>query len=212
MLQCASHLHIILLNMLGDLTELLRRASQGDQSAAARSMVALEDELRRLASIHMKRERGNHTLQTTAVMNEAVIRLLGAGGMQWNNRQHFLSVASRVMRRLLVDYARAAMAQKREATVVSLELAKLAGDLPISTHVLDIHRALEEFTKIAPRQAELVELRFFGGLSLDEAAKVLGVSPRLADKDWVLAKAWLRGRLSEYKSQTRRTSHNNLFK
>jgi len=132
--------------------------------------------------------------------------------MQWNNRQHFLSVASRVMRRLLVDYARAAMAQKREATVVSLELAKLAGDLPISTHVLDIHRALEEFTKIAPRQAELVELRFFGGLSLDEAAKVLGVSPRLADKDWVLAKAWLRGRLSEYKSQTRRTSHNNLFK
>ena len=180
-----------------NLTELLRRASQGDKWAADQSIRAVEPELRKLASIHMRRERNNHTLQTTAVVNEAAIRLLGADGTQWNDRQHFLSIASRVMRRFLVDYARAVRTQKRGATVVSLDAARTAGDLPVSIQVLDMHRALDEFAKIAPRQAELVELRFFGGLSLEEAASVLGVSPRLADKDWALAKAWLRRRLDD---------------
>jgi RNA polymerase sigma factor (TIGR02999 family) len=143
----------------------------------------------------MKRERSNHTLQTTAVMNEAVMRLLGAEGTEWNDRQHFLAVASRVMRRFLVDYARAGKTQKRDAIVVSLDSAQSAGAGKVSTQVLDVHLALEEFVQIAPRQAQLVELRFFGGLTLDEAAKVLEISPRLADKDWALARAWLRQRL-----------------
>lgn len=178
----------------GVVTELLHRASSGDQAAADELARALERELRGLASFHMRRERKNHTLQTTAVMNEAFLRLLGPGGGQWRDRQHFLAVASRVMRRVLVDYARARQAEKRRSSDVSLQVADLSiGPLP--AHVLDVHAALEEFALIAPRQAQLVELRFFGGLSLEEAAQVLGISPRSADKDWALSRAWLRQRL-----------------
>ena len=173
------------------ITHLLRLASQGDQSAADELMQAIEKELRKIASIHMRRERPNHTLQTTAVVNEALIRLLGTEGRQWNDRQHFLAVASRVMRRLLVDYARRPHVPK-----VPLDLANVAVG-PVSAQVLDVHKALEEFAMVAPRQAELVELRFFGGLSLEEAAEVLGIAPRTADKDWSLARAWLRKRLAK---------------
>jgi RNA polymerase sigma-70 factor, ECF subfamily len=173
-----------------EITILLDRASKGDRSAGDELMHAIETELRKIASIHMRRERANHTLQTTAIMNEAFLRLMGPEEKHWNNRQHFLAVASRVMRHLLVDYAR-----KPNAPRVPLDLADAAVD-PVAVQVLDVHRALEEFEAIAPRQAELVELRFFGGLSLDEAAEVLGIAPRTADKDWVLARAWLRKRLS----------------
>lgn len=179
-----------------EITQLLHLASQGNKSAADELMQKVEKELRKIASIHMRRERPNHTLQTTAVVNEAAIRLLGAEGMQWNDRQHFLSVASRVMRRLLVDYAR-----RPHAPGIPLDLAHVAVG-PVSAQVLDIHRALEEFEAIAPRQAELVELRFFGGLSLEEAAEVLGIAPRTADKDWSLARAWLRKRLSSNTQQS----------
>jgi RNA polymerase sigma factor (TIGR02999 family) len=177
-----------------NVTELLHRASAGDQTAAEELMQAIERELRKIASLHMRRERRNHTLQTNVVVNEALIRLLGTEATQWNDRQHFLAVASRVMRRFLVDYARAKLAQKRNAPMVSLESSDAAIG-PISADVIDVHVALEEFALIAPRQAQLVELRFFGGLSLEEAARVLGISPRAADKDWALARAWLRGRL-----------------
>jgi RNA polymerase sigma-70 factor, ECF subfamily len=175
----------------GDVTNLLHLASGGNKSATDQLMHMIEKELRKIASIHMRRERPNHTLQTTAVVNEAFIRLLGkGGGRQWNDRQHFLAVASRVMRRLLVDYAR-----RPNAPIVPLDLVNVAVG-PVSAQVLDVHRALEEFESIAPRQAQLVELRFFGGLSLEEAAEVLGIGARTADKDWALARAWLRKRLS----------------
>jgi RNA polymerase sigma factor (TIGR02999 family) len=177
-----------------NVTELLHRASAADQTAAEELMQAIERELRKIASLHMRRERRNHTLQTTAIVNEALIRLLGTEATQWNDRQHFLAVASRVMRRFLVDYARAKQAQKRNALMISLELSDAAIG-PISADVIDVHVALEEFVLIAPRQAQLVELRFFGGLSLEEAASLLGISPRAADKDWALARAWLRSRL-----------------
>jgi RNA polymerase sigma-70 factor (ECF subfamily) len=179
-----------------EITRLLHLASKGDRSAADELMQTIEKELRKIASIHMRRERPNHTLQTTAVVNEALIRLLGTEDRQWNDRQHFLSVASRVMRRLLVDYAR-----QRHAPSVPLDLANVAVG-PISAQVLDVHQALEEFEAVAPRQAELVELWFFGGLSLEEAAGVLGIAPRTADKDWSLARAWLRKRLSNISSAT----------
>jgi RNA polymerase sigma factor (TIGR02999 family) len=173
-----------------EVTRLIRLATGGDRLAADALMHTIERELRKIASSHMRRERANHTLQTTAVMNEAVMRLLGSGAREWNDRQHFLAVASRVMRRLLVDYAR-----RPNAPMIPLDLGNAAVG-PVSGEVLDIHMALEEFETIAPRQAELVELRFFGGLSLEEAAGVLGIGARTADKDWALARAWLRKRLS----------------
>jgi len=173
-----------------EITKLLHLASRGDRIAADELMQTIEEELRKIASIHMRRERPNHTLQTTAVVNEAYIRLLGAAGRQWNDRQHFLSVASRVMRHVLVDHAR-----RPHASGIPLDLAHVAVG-PVSTQVLDLHKALEEFEVVAPRQAELVELRFFGGLSLEQAADVLGIAPRTADKDWKLARAWFRKRLS----------------
>ena len=179
-----------------EITKLLHLAAKGDKSAADELMQTIEKELRKIASIHMRRERPNHTLQTTAVVNEAFIRLLGTEGRQWNDRQHFLSVASRVMRRLLVDYAR-----RPHAPMIPLDLANAAVG-PISAQVLDVHKALEEFEVVAPRQAELVELRFFGGLSLEEAADVLGIAPRTADKDWSLARAWLQKRLSTITHRT----------
>jgi RNA polymerase sigma factor (TIGR02999 family) len=175
-----------------EITKILQLASKGDKSAADELMQAIEKELRKIASIHMRRERPNHTLQTTALVNEAFIRLLGTEGRQWNDRQHFLSVASRMMRRLLVDYARRPHAPK-----IPLDLANVAVG-PVSAQVLDVHKALEEFEVVAPRQAELVELRFFGGLSLEEAADVLGIAPRTADKDWSLARAWFQKRLSKH--------------
>jgi RNA polymerase sigma factor (TIGR02999 family) len=127
-------------------------------------------------------------------MNEALIRLLGSENRAWNNRQHFLAAASQAMRRVLVDYARARKSECRTAPFC-LKNTDSSVD-SISPHVLDVHIALEEFASIAPRQAQLVELRFFGGLSLDEAAQVVGISARWADRDWALAKAWLRRRLS----------------
>jgi RNA polymerase sigma-70 factor, ECF subfamily len=185
-------------NQPGQVTELLRRASEGDPIAADGLMTVIERELRQLASIHMRRERDGHTLQTTAVVNEAFLRLFGndAGReTHWNHRQHFLAAASQAMRRILVDHARAKQAEKRRGISVPLELVDVGQD-GASPDVIDVNTALEEFAQIAPRQARLVELRFFGGLTLEEAAEVLGISARLADKDWALARAWLRRRLS----------------
>jgi RNA polymerase sigma-70 factor (ECF subfamily) len=173
-----------------EVTLLLQRAAAGDVSAANDALRTIERELRKIASIHMRRERANHTLQTSAVMNEAVIRLLGSGAKSWNSRQHFLAVASSVMRRLLVDYSR-----RPRPAMISIDFAD-AAVAPITAQVLDVHKALTEFESIAPRQARLVELRFFGGLTLEESAEVIGISARLADKDWALARAWLRQRLT----------------
>jgi RNA polymerase sigma-70 factor (ECF subfamily) len=173
-----------------EITTLLHRAADGDKAAADELMQSIERELRKIASIHMSRERPNHTLQTTALVNEAFIRLLGKKGGHWNDRQHFLSTASRVMRRFLVDYAR-----RSQSAAIPLDLAHAAVG-PVSAQVLDIHKALEELELIAPRQAELVELRFFGGRSLEEAAEMLGIAPRTADIDWKLARTWIEKRLS----------------
>jgi RNA polymerase sigma-70 factor, ECF subfamily len=181
-----------------EVTILLHQASHGDRSAADALMRILDKELRKIAGIHMRRERADHTLQPTAVVNEAFIRLVGSGEQEWHDRQHFLAVASRVMRRLLVDYAR-----RPNAPVIPLDHANAAVG-PVSAQMLDIHVALEEFEAIAPRQARLVELHFFGGLSLEEAAAILGIAPRTADKDWALARAWLRKRLSENKHKANR--------
>jgi RNA polymerase sigma factor (TIGR02999 family) len=159
-------------------------------------MHAIEAELHRIASWHMRKERPDHTLQTTALVNEAYLRLLGSEPIEWNDRSHFLAMASRAMRQILIDYARARGSQKRGGgRKVDLESAGLSLD-PVDDTVLDVDAALQELAAIAPRQAQLVELRFFGGLSLERVGEVLGLSERTVDKDWALARAWLRRRLS----------------
>ncbi len=172
----------------------VRRVSGIAEDADSDLFQAIEKELRRLASIHLRKERKNHTLQTTALVNEAYLRLTGNETPDCNDRNHFLAVASKVMRQILIDYARSRNTHKRRPEKVNVEYGQTSLS-PIEPRVLDVDMALNELALIAPRQAELVELHFFGGLSLEEAASVLKISARTADKDWALARAWLRHRL-----------------
>jgi RNA polymerase sigma factor (TIGR02999 family) len=178
----------------GEVTELLRAVANGSPGADTKLMTLIEAELRRIASQHMRKERKDHTLQTTALVNEAYLRLVGPKASEWTDRNHFLAVASQVMRRILIDYARAHKAEKRGGQKIDIDTVDVAHG-PVQPHILDVNAALEDLALIAPRQAQLVELRFFGGLSLDEAAAVLHLSERTIDKDWSLARAWLRRRL-----------------
>ena len=177
-----------------EITSLLHRFASGEDAAGGELMRVIEVELRRIASRYMRRERQGHTLQTTALVNETYLRLVGAESTEWKDRNHFLAVASRVMRQILIDYARSRNAEKRGGQRVEFDTADVSLG-PVQPHVLDVDQALTELALIAPRQAQLVELRFFGGLSLEEAAAVLNTAPRTADKDWALARAWLRRRL-----------------
>jgi len=178
-----------------EIIKLLHRVRQGEEQASSELMRAIEAELHRIAAWHMRKERPDHTLQTTALVNEAYLRLLGSEPIEWNDRSHFLAMASRAMRQILIDYARARSSQKRGGgRKVDLESAGLSLD-PVDDTVLDVDAALQELAAIAPRQAQLVELRFFGGLSLERVGEVLGLSERTVDKDWALARAWLRRRL-----------------
>lgn len=170
--------------------------ANGEQQAASGLMQLIEAELRKLAAWHMRSERAEHTLQTTALVSEAWIRLFGSGTGTWNDRNLFLAVASRVMRQILIDHARARQTSKRAGEKVELD-SIVTAFRDLHPQLLDVHRALEQLAAVAPRQAQLVELRFFGGLSLEEAASVLQIAPRTADKDWVLARAWLRRRLEK---------------
>jgi RNA polymerase sigma factor (TIGR02999 family) len=178
-----------------EITELLRRFKAGEQGAAHDLMRLIYPELHRLAKRYLRKERRNHTLQTTALVNEAYLKIVKPTTAGWNDRNHFLAVAARAMRQILVDYARSHRANRRNGEKVSLEDAEPSAD-PIRPDVLEVDSALRQLALIAPRQAQLVELHFFGGLSLDEAAAVLQISPRTADKDWALARAWLRRKLT----------------
>ena len=178
-----------------EITLLLHRMNGGEEAARAELMHVIETELHRIAARYMRRERPDHTLQTTALVNEAYLRLVGSEPTEWKDRNHFLAIASQVMRRILIDHARAHNAGKRGGQKVDLESAGVSLS-PVPPYVLDVDAALNELAAIAPRQAQLVELRFFGGLSVDEAANVLEMASRTADKDWALARAWLNRRLS----------------
>lgn len=180
-----------------EVTQWLIAWSNGDQAALERLMPLVYAELRRLARRHMGRERSGHTLQTTALVNEAYLRLIDASRVQWQNRAHFFAISSQLMRRILVDYARAHNYVKRggEATHVRLEEAAVvsAGQAP---DLVALDDALGELAAIDARKSRVVELRFFGGLSVEETAEVLKVSPRTVMSDWSLAKAWLLRELS----------------
>jgi RNA polymerase sigma factor (TIGR02999 family) len=180
----------------GKITRLLRRVTPGDQATLNDLMDAVYPELRKLAHSHLRRERPGHVLQPTALANEAYIRLVAHRDQCWENRLHFFGAAARTMRRILVDYARAAQAAKRggdQIAVPWVDGASMAD--AASLEMLALDTALTELQSVAPRQAQIVELRYFGGLSVPEIAQSLGVNPRTVDRDWAAARVWLRRRL-----------------
>lgn len=179
------------------LTQWLAQIDQPDPAAARRLFEALYDDLRRLARGHLRHERPDHTLSATALTHEAWFRLADQTRTQWRNRGHFLAVASTMMRRILVNHAQAQRAEKRQIELASLSLCGLDEiALPADTGVLALHESLQAFEMVDERAARIVELRFFGGLEVDEIAEVMGVSAPTVKRDWALARAWLRRDLS----------------
>ena len=176
----------------GEVTVLLRAWHAGDEDAYRRVSAILYDELRRQAARCMRRKRSGDTLHTTALVHEAFIRLAGAGQVDWQDRRHFLAVASRTMRRVLVDAVRARDSAKRGARAVHMPLesdVEAGGPSPVDLIALD--RALESLATFDPRKVQVVELRFFGGLTVEETAQVLEVAPDTIARDWRMARTWL---------------------
>jgi RNA polymerase sigma-70 factor (ECF subfamily) len=175
----------------GEVTRLLRDLQNGDAAAQAKLIPLVYQELRRLAARHMRGERPGHTLQATALVHEAFLRLTEQNA-DWQNKAHFFAVASQVMRHILIDHARGRVRVKRGGGQqrILLDEALLLTDT-FSEELLALDEALERLAKLDPRQARIVELRFFGGLSVEEAAEVAGISPKTVKRDWSLAKAWL---------------------
>ena len=174
-------------------TLLLQAWSDGDQIARDELMPIVYDELRRLAHQCMRRERQGHTLQTSALVNEAYLRLVDQKVVSWQGRAHFFGIAARLMRQILVDYARSRNYAKRGGNHHHLPIDEVALiSRERASEVVMLDEALNSLAKIDPRQSEIVELRFFGGLSIEETAAVLGVSPGTVMRDWTIAKAWLR--------------------
>jgi RNA polymerase sigma-70 factor (ECF subfamily) len=173
-------------------TDLLTRWSNGDDAALAELTPLVYEELRRLAHHYMEGERPGHTLQTTALVNEAYLRLADQTNPNWQSRAHFFAVAARVMRGILVSYARSNRAQKRGGGGARIELDEAAIISPEqSKEIIDVHEALEKLAMLDERKARVVELKYFGGLNHDEIAEVLRVSAMTIRRDWMFAKTWL---------------------
>jgi RNA polymerase sigma-70 factor, ECF subfamily len=175
----------------GKVTQLLKAMRMGDSRAADDLLPLVYAELHRLAKAYMRRERPEHTLQATALINEAYLRLVREHA-DWNNRAHFIGVAANVMRRVLVDHARSHKAGRRAG---GLKRVEMSDDLFISVEQLDavalVDEALTKLAKAKPRQAQVVELRYFGGLSVEQIGDLLGIAPRSVKRDWSLARIWL---------------------
>lgn len=173
-------------------TRLLRDWSKGDQSALEQLTPLVYGELRRLAGRYLRKERPDHTLQSTALVHEAFIRLVDQRDVKWQNRAHFFGVAAQMIRRILVDHARGRQASKRGSGIPKLSLDEaLATPERKDLDLIALDDALNSLSKIDPQQARIVELRFFTGLTVEETAEVLGISPATVKRDWVTAKAWL---------------------
>ncbi len=179
-----------------EVTELLGAWDRGDRPARDRLMRLVQSELRRLARGYLRAERPGHTLQTTALVNEAYIRLVGQNRISWQNRGHFFGIAAQMMRRVLVDHSRRKKSAKRGASATIVSLSQANDAAPESeVDVLALDEALDDLAKLDPRQAKVVELRFFGGLGVEETAASIGVSTATVKREWVTAKAWLFRRL-----------------
>jgi RNA polymerase sigma factor (TIGR02999 family) len=175
-----------------DLTQLLQRWSEGDRDALDRLMPLVYGELRRLANFYLQQERPDHTLQPTALVHEAYLRLVDQRNARWQNRAQFYGVAAQIMRRILVDHARQHQAEKRKAMKDPLPLDE-ALTIPVKADLslVELDRSLEALSAFDPEKCRLVELRFFIGLNIEDTAEVLGISPATVKREWAVAKAWL---------------------
>ncbi len=175
-----------------EVTQILLNWHAGEPDAAARLMPLVYEELRRLARDYLRRERGDHTLQPTALVHEAYLRLVDDSRVNWQNRAHFYGIAAKLMRRILVDHARARNADKRGGLVPKVPLDDARDLPPVATNdLVALDGALQDLARTYPRKSEVVELKFFGGLEADEIAEVLQVSPKTVLRDWQFAKLWL---------------------
>ena len=174
-----------------DITGLLVAVSNGDETARNGLIEAVYDELRRLARGYLRRERPDHTLPPTGLVNEVYLKLVDQRRVRWQNRTQFFAVAAHLMRRILVDHARAHRARKRGGGGKAALHDDDAASDPLDVDVLSLDAALDRLSEAYPRQSQLVELRFFGGLTVQETATVLGVAPITVKRDWALARAWL---------------------
>jgi len=182
----------------GEVTVLLRRFRQGEREAADELAPLVYKELRRIAGAFMRDERPEHTLQPTALANEAWLRLVDQNRVEWQDRVHFFRVAASLMRRVLVDHARARLAGKRGGGELKLNLdwIEVADSPETQEQILLVDEAIERLEEVDPQQARVVEMHYFGGLSIEQTAEALGISARTVDRDWSMAKAWLRRALS----------------
>ncbi len=178
-------------------TQLLEAWRNGDSNAAAKLMPLVYDELKQIAQRYMSRERAGHTLQATALVNEAYLRVMKQQEGGWKDRLHFIAVASQMMRRLLVDHARLRAKVKRGAGWDRISLAAVDVAAPAqAVDVLELHGALDRLAALDPRKAQLVELRYFGGLNVEEIAEALEIAPITVKREWAKAKAWLYNELN----------------
>jgi RNA polymerase sigma factor (TIGR02999 family) len=176
-----------------EVTRLLLAWRGGDQSALNQLIPLIHAELHRLAHHYMLRERAGHTLQTTALVNEAYLRLIQASNVPWQDRSHFLAISANLMRRIVVDFARERGYQKRGGNVVKVEFDEARVPSPArGGDLVALDDALRTLASLHPREAKIVELRYFGGLTAEETGEVLGISVRTVKRDWAVAKAWLR--------------------
>jgi RNA polymerase sigma-70 factor (ECF subfamily) len=183
-----------------DVTQLLADWSNGDQAALDKLLPLVNTELRQLARRYMRRENPGHTLQTSALVNEAYLRLIDQKSVRWQNRAHFFGIAAQLMRRILIDHARKHHYAKRGGGALKVSLDEAAAVTEArAAELLAIDEALEKLTAMDVRKGRIVELRFFGGLSLEETAEVLGISSPTVQREWRAAKAWLHRILSEGK-------------
>ena len=178
-------------------TVLLKRLKKGDPEAPARLIPLVIDELRRLARHYMRNERVGHTLQPTALVNEAYLKMIGYRSLDWQSRSHFIGVAASIMRQVLTDYARRRLAAKRGHEDVPLDDLRDSLSVAQSEELLALNEALDRLKQMNPRQSQIVEMRYFGGLSIEETSEALGVSPITVKRDWAVARAWLRAELKE---------------
>lgn len=182
---------------IGEVTVLLQQIRAGDSQAADKLIPLVVDELRRLARLQLRDERPGHTLQPTALVNEAYLRLVGDQARDWQDRAHFIGVSVSVMKRILIDHARRKRALKRGSEIQSLAGVEDCAGLSFeqADELMALNIALDRLEKMSSRQRQVVELRYFGGLSTEETAEVLKVSPITVKRDWVVARAWLKGQL-----------------
>jgi RNA polymerase sigma factor (TIGR02999 family) len=181
---------------MSDVTELLLASQAGSPGAVDQLMPLVYDELKALAAGYLRAERADHTLQTTGLVHEAYLKLVDQRRTSWQNRAHFFGIAAQAMRRILVDHARRRQAKKRDAgRPITLD-DELAGANPATEEVLAVDEALQRLAALDARQARIVELRYFAGLSIEQTAESLEISPATVKRDWLSAKAWLQRELS----------------